>query len=555
ATTLDEYRKYIEKDAALERRFQPVQVGEPSVEDTISILRGLRERYEIHHGVKFKDSALVAAAVLSHRYIADRFLPDKAIDLIDEAASRLRMEIDSMPAELDEVERRIMQLEIEREALRKESDPASKERLAKLEREMADLKETRTRLAAQWQNEKSAIQGARAQKEELEGLRTEFANAQRTGDYAKASELQYGRIPELERQIQEHEQPAGEAPTMLKEQVDEEDIAEVVSRWTHIPVSRLMEGEVQKLIHMEDRLHQRIVGQDEAVVAVANAIRRARAGLQDPNRPLGSFIFLGPTGVGKTELARALAGFLFDDEHAMVRIDMSEYQEKHTASRLIGAPPGYVGYEEAGQLTEAVRRRPYAVVLFDEIEKAHPEVLNVMLQLLDDGRLTDGKGRTVDFRNAVIIMTSNVGSQFIAERALRGQTDLDEGVRRELTEALRQHFKPEFLNRIDDVIFFHALSREDIRQIIDIQLQGLMKRLEDRKLRVELSSAARDALIAEGYDPVYGARPLKRTLQRRLLDPLALAVLNGEFHEGDVVSVDAEHGSLVLNREGNASRR
>jgi ATP-dependent Clp protease ATP-binding subunit ClpB len=555
ATTLDEYRKYIEKDAALERRFQPVQVGEPSVEDTISILRGLRERYEIHHGVKFKDSALVAAAVLSNRYIADRFLPDKAIDLIDEAASRLRMEIDSMPAELDEVERRVMQLEIEREALRKESDAASRDRLAKLEREMADLKETRTRLAAQWQKEKSAIQGVRGQKEELERLRTEFANAQRAGDYARASELQYGRIPELERQIQAHEQPAGEAPTMLKEQVDEEDIAEVVSRWTHIPVSRLMEGEVQKLIHMEERLHLRIVGQDDAVVAVANAIRRARAGLQDPNRPLGSFIFLGPTGVGKTELARALAGFLFDDEHAMVRIDMSEYQEKHTSSRLIGAPPGYVGYEEAGQLTEAVRRRPYAVVLFDEIEKAHPEVLNVMLQLLDDGRLTDGKGRTVDFRNTVIIMTSNVGSHFIAERALRGQTDLDEGVRRELTDALRQHFKPEFLNRIDDVIFFHALRREDIREIIDIQLQGLLKRLEDRKLRVELSPAAKDALIAEGYDPVYGARPLKRTLQRRLLDPLALAVLNGEFHEGDVVHVDANHGSLVLNREGNASRR
>ncbi len=555
ATTLDEYRKYIEKDAALERRFQPVQVGEPSVEDTISILRGLRERYEIHHGVKFKDAALVAAAVLSNRYIADRFLPDKAIDLIDEAASRLRMEIDSMPAELDEVERRVMQLEIEREALRKESDAASRERLAKLEREMADLKETRTRLAAQWQKEKSAIQGVRGQKEELERLRTEFANAQRAGDYAKASELQYGRIPELERQIQAHEQPASAAPTMLKEQVDEEDIAEVVSRWTHIPVSRLMEGEVQKLIHMEERLHQRIVGQDDAVVAVANAIRRARAGLQDPNRPLGSFIFLGPTGVGKTELARALAGFLFDDEHAMVRIDMSEYQEKHTASRLIGAPPGYVGYEEAGQLTEAVRRRPYAVVLFDEIEKAHPEVLNVMLQLLDDGRLTDGKGRTVDFRNTVIIMTSNVGSHFIAERALRGETALDEGVRRELTDALRQHFKPEFLNRIDDVIFFHALRREDIREIIDIQLQGLMKRLEDRKLRVELSPAAKDELIAEGYDPVYGARPLKRTLQRRLLDPLALAVLNGQFHEGDVVHVDADHGSLVLNREGNASRR
>jgi ATP-dependent Clp protease ATP-binding subunit ClpB len=495
--------------------------------------------------------------VLSNRYISDRFLPDKAIDLVDEAASRLRMEIDSMPAELDEVERRIMQLEIEREALRKESDAASKERLGKLERELADLKESRTRLAAQWQNEKNAIQGVRTQKEELEQLRLDVERAQRSGDYAKASELQYGRIPQLEKQIREHEQAtasgAATQPRMLKEQVDEEDIAEVVSRWTHIPVSRLMEGEMQKLVHMEERLHQRVVGQDDAVQAVANAIRRARAGLQDPNRPLGSFIFLGPTGVGKTELARSLAAFLFDDEHAMVRIDMSEYQEKHTVSRLIGAPPGYVGYEEAGQLTEAVRRRPYAVVLFDEIEKAHPEVLNVMLQLLDDGRLTDGKGRTVDFKNTVIIMTSNVGSHFIADRAVRGQTEIDEGVRRELMDALRQHFKPEFLNRIDDIIFFHALRREDIREIIDIQLQSLLKRLEDRKLRVELSPAAKDLLIQEGYDPVYGARPLKRTLQRRLLDPLALAVLNGQFHEGDVVQVDADRGALVLNRKGEAA--
>jgi ATP-dependent Clp protease ATP-binding subunit ClpB len=559
ATTLDEYRKYIEKDAALERRFQPVLVGEPTVEDTISILRGLRERYEIHHGVKFKDSALVAAAVLSNRYIADRFLPDKAIDLIDEAASRLRMEIDSMPAELDEVERRIMQLEIEREALRKESDAASKERLERLERELADLKETRTGLAAQWQHEKNAIQGVRQQKEELEQLRREIEVAQRAGDYARASELQYGRVPQLEQQIQQHEQqassdaPSSTAPRMLKEQVDEEDIAEVVSRWTHIPVSRLMEGEVQKLVHMEERLHQRVVGQQDAVEAVANAIRRARAGLQDPNRPLGSFIFLGPTGVGKTELARALAAFLFDDEHAMVRIDMSEYQDKHTVSRLIGAPPGYVGYEEAGQLTEAVRRRPYAVVLFDEIEKAHPEVLNVMLQLLDDGRLTDGKGRTVDFKNAVIIMTSNVGSSLIAERAVAGETDLDEGVRRELTDALRRHFKPEFLNRIDEIVFFHALSRNDIRQIVDIQLGALLTRLEDRKLRVELSNEARELVIEEGYDPVYGARPLKRTLQRRLLDPLALAVLQGTFREGDAVKVAVRDGSLVLNRETDAS--
>ena len=551
ATTLDEYRKYIEKDAALERRFQPVQVGEPTVEDTISILRGLRERYEIHHGVKFKDSALVAAAVLSNRYISDRFLPDKAIDLVDEAASRLRMEIDSMPAELDEVSRRVMQLEIERQALRKESDAASRDRLSKLEKELADLKESSTRLSAQWQQEKAAIQGVRVQKEELEQLRLEVERAQREGDYARASELQYGRIPDLERQISTHEQATAGAPSgprMLKEQVDEEDIAEVVSRWTKIPVSRLMEGEMQKLVHMEERLHQRIVGQHEAVEAVANAIRRARAGLQDPNRPLGSFIFLGPTGVGKTELARALASFLFVDEQAMVRIDMSEYQEKHTVSRLIGAPPGYVGYEEAGQLTEAVRRRPYAVVLFDEIEKAHPEVLNVMLQLLDDGRLTDGKGRTVDFKNAVVIMTSNVGSHLIADRAVRGETELDEGIRRELGEALRQHFRPEFLNRVDDIIYFHALRREDIRRIIDIQMAALLRRLEDRKLRIHMSDRARDLIIEEGYDPVYGARPLRRTLQRRLLDPLALAVLDGRFHEGDLVEVDAGNEGLVLNR-------
>jgi ATP-dependent Clp protease ATP-binding subunit ClpB len=553
ATTLDEYRKYIEKDAALERRFQPVLVGEPTVEDTISILRGLRERYEIHHGVKFKDAALVAAAVLSNRYIADRFLPDKAIDLIDEAASRLRMEIDSMPAELDEIERRIMQLEVEREALRKESDPASKDRLGRLDKELAGLKEERTRLAAQWQREKDAIHGVREQKEELERLRAEAERAQRAGDYAKASELQYGRIPELERRIATHEQQSQTAsattPRMLKEQIDEEDIAEVVSRWTHIPVSRLMEGEVQKLIHMEERLHQRVVGQDVAVVAVANAIRRARAGLQDPNRPLGSFMFLGPTGVGKTELARALATFLFDDEQAMIRIDMSEYQEKHTVSRLIGAPPGYVGYEEAGQLTEAVRRRPYAVVLFDEIEKAHPEVLNVLLQLLDDGRLTDGKGRTVDFRNSVVIMTSNVGSHYIAERALGGQSELDEDTRRQLLDALRQHFKPEFLNRIDEVVFFHALSRADIRKIIDIQLASLLARLADRKIHLELSDKARDLIIEEGYDPVYGARPLKRTIQRRVLDPLALGVLQGEFREGDLVRADVKDGSLVFHRE------
>jgi ATP-dependent Clp protease ATP-binding subunit ClpB len=549
ATTLDEYRKYIEKDAALERRFQTVIVGEPTVEDTISILRGLRERYEVHHGVKFKDAALVAAAVLSHRYIADRFLPDKAIDLIDEAASRLRMEIDSMPAELDELTRRIMQLEIEREALRKEKDPGSQDRLGKLEGELANLKEERDRLASHWQAEKEAIQRSRKLKEELEQLRLEIDRVQRSGDYAKASELQYGRLPDVEKQIKEEEARLADlqkSQRMLKEEVDEEDIAEIVSRWTHIPVSRLMEGEIQKLIHMEERLHQRVVGQDEAIRAVANAIRRARAGLQDPNRPLGSFIFLGPTGVGKTELARALAAFLFDDEHAMVRIDMSEYQEKHTTSRLIGAPPGYVGYEEAGQLTEAVRRRPYAVVLFDEVEKAHPEVLNVMLQLLDDGRLTDGKGRTVDFKNTVVIMTSNVGSQYIAEQAVRGETELSEGVRREVQDALRAHFKPEFLNRVDEIIFFHALGREHVRQIIDIQLAVLMKRLEDRKITIVLSEAAKDKLIEEGYDPVYGGRPLKRTLQRRVLDPLAMRVLQGEFREHDTVHIDASSGQEGL---------
>ena len=550
ATTLDEYRKHIEKDAALERRFQPVLVGEPTVEDTISILRGLRERYEIHHGVRFKDAALVAAAVLSHRYIGDRFLPDKAIDLVDEAASKLRMEIDSMPAELDEVARRLMQLEIEREALRKESDPASLERLARLERELANLKEQRDALQARWAQEKDAIQAERKLKADVEQVRHSIEQAQRTGDYAKASELQYGRLPELEGQLASsaRRSPAGGGPRMLKEEVDEEDIAEVVSNWTHIPVSRLMEGEIQKLVRTEERLHQRIVGQDEAITAVANAIRRARAGLQDPNRPLGSFLFLGPTGVGKTELARALAAFLFDDEQAMIRVDMSEYQEKHTVSRLIGAPPGYVGYEEAGQLTEAVRRRPYAVVLFDEVEKAHHEVLNVMLQLLDDGRLTDGKGRTVDFRNTVVIMTSNIGSQYIAEYALRGGGGIDEGVRREVVEAVRAHFRPEFLNRLDEIIVFHALGREHLKAIVDIQLARVLARLDERKIHVELSEAARDRLVSEGYDPVYGARPLKRTIQRRLLDPLAMRVLQGAFVEGDRIRVDAVGDDLTFRK-------
>ncbi|MGB7217617.1 MAG: ATP-dependent chaperone ClpB [Vicinamibacterales bacterium] len=551
ATTLDEYRKYIEKDAALERRFQPVVVGEPTVEDAISILRGLRERYEIHHGVKFKDAALVAAAVLSNRYISDRFLPDKAIDLVDEAAAKLRMEIDSMPAELDELERRIMQLEIEREALRKETDKASKERLGKLEKELADLKEERGQMAAHWQQEKDAIQRSRKLKEQQETLKVEIEQAQRAGDYTKASELQYGRVPQLEKQIRDEEARMAElqkGQRMLKEEVDEEDIAEVVSKWTHIPVSRLIEGEVQKLIHMEERLHKRVIAQDEAIAAVSNAIRRARAGLQDPNRPLGSFMFLGPTGVGKTELARALAEFLFDDEQAMVRIDMSEYQEKHTVSRMIGAPPGYVGYEEAGQLTEAVRRRPYAVVLLDEIEKAHPEVLNVLLQLLDDGRLTDGKGRTVDFKNTVVIMTSNMGSQFISERAAAEGGALDEGVRRQIMEALREQFRPEFLNRVDEIIFFHALGRQHMKKIIDIQVAGLMKRLEERKIHVQLTDAAKEALVREGYDPMYGARPLKRAIQRRVLDPLAMRVLEGHFVEGDTIAVDAGPEALVFSK-------
>jgi ATP-dependent Clp protease ATP-binding subunit ClpB len=546
ATTLDEYRKHIEKDAALERRFQPVLVGEPTVEDTISILRGLRERYEIHHKVRFKDAALVGAAVLSHRYIADRFLPDKAIDLVDEAASKLRMEIDSMPVELDEVRRRVLQLEIEREALRKETDKPSAERLGKLEKELANLKEEQTRLQAQWQQEKDEISGTSSLKEQLEQARLKLQEAERAGDYAAASELQYGRIPELEKRIQGQgvDDTQSKTPRMLKLEVDEEDIADVVAKWTGIPVSRLMEGEIQKLISMEDRLHVRVIGQDEAITAVANAIRRARAGLQDPNRPLGSFLFLGPTGVGKTELARALAEFLFDDEHAMVRIDMSEYQEKHTVSRMIGAPPGYVGYDEAGQLTEAVRRRPYSVVLFDEVEKAHPEVLNVLLQLLDDGRLTDSRGRTVDFKNVVVIMTSNLGSQYIAEQT----GEVHEGVRRKVTEALRQHFRPEFLNRLDEIIYFHVLGLEHMTAIVDIQIRGLLRRLAERKIQVELTDGAKQFIVTEGYDPMYGARPLKRTIQRRVLDPLALRVLEGEFREGDRVVVDVGDNGLMFSK-------
>jgi ATP-dependent Clp protease ATP-binding subunit ClpB len=537
ATTLDEYRKHIEKDAALERRFQPVHVGEPTVEDTISILRGLSERYEIHHGVTFKDAALVSAAVLSHRYIADRFLPDKAIDLMDEAASRLRMEIDSMPAELDEVQRRVMQLEIEREALRKETDKASVERLQKLEKELADLKEEQRRLTAHWTEEKDAIQKGRELKEELDTLRHDMEAAQRQGDYMRASELQYGRIPALEARIREQDARMASTdagPHLLKEQVDEEDIAEVVGKWTGIPVARLLEGEVQKLIQMEARLHLRVVGQDDAVQAVANAVRRARAGLQDDQRPLGSFLFLGPTGVGKTELARALAEFLFDDEHAMVRIDMSEYQEKHSVSRMIGAPPGYVGYDEAGQLTEAVRRRPYAVVLFDEVEKAHPEVLNVLLQLLDDGRLTDGKGRTVDFRNTVVIMTSNIGSQRILERGAEADWDAFED---EMRGELHRHFRPEFLNRVDDTILFRPLSREDIRRIVDIQLERVSKLAADLGVRLEVDDRVTDLLGHEGYDPVFGARPLKRVIQQRIQNPLALHLLEQAAEEGTVVRV------------------
>ena len=552
ATTLNEYRKYIEKDAALERRFQPVLVAEPTVEDTISVLRGLRERYEIHHGVKFKDAALVAAAVLSNRYISDRFLPDKAIDLIDEAASKLRTEIDSLPVELDEVERRVMQLEIEREALRKETDDASRSRLGRLEKELADLQEERHRLRAQWEHEKAEIQGTRSIQGELETLRHEVERAQREGDYARASELQYGQLPKLEQQLRLSRDTAASGSRMLKEEVDEEDIAAVVSKWTHIPVSRLVEGEIEKLVRMEDRLRRRVIGQDDAIAAVSNAVRRARAGLQDPDRPLGSFIFLGPTGVGKTELARALAEFLFDDERAMVRIDMSEYQEQHSISRLVGAPPGYIGHDEAGQLTEAVRRRPYSVVLFDEVEKAHPDVLNVMLQLLDDGRLTDGKGRTVDFRNVVVIMTSNLGSELIAARAEDGR-DLDESTRRRIDDVVRRHFRPEFLNRVDEIIVFHALDRRHLADIAAVQLADLGRRLAERQLTIEATDDALRYLIDEGYDPAYGARPLRRTIQRRVLDPLAMDLLRGDFADGDTVVVDCGVDGLTFSRHATAA--
>jgi ATP-dependent Clp protease ATP-binding subunit ClpB len=540
ATTLDEYRKYIEKDSALERRFQPVFVDQPSVEDTISILRGLKERYEVHHGVRIQDSAVIAAAVLSHRYIADRQLPDKAIDLIDEAASRLRMEIDSKPQLLDVVERQIMQLEIEREALKKERDRASKERLKKLEEELADLNEDARGLQSRWQQEKDAIAGIRKSKEELDEVRIALERAERRGELESAARLQYGEIPRLEQELENAEailhRIQSEGQAMLKEEVDADEIAAVVSNWTGIPINKLLEGEVEKLLHMEDRLHQRVIGQDEAVQGVSNAVRRSRAGLQDPNRPIGSFLFLGPTGVGKTELARSLAEYLFDTEDSMVRIDMSEYQEKHSVARLIGAPPGYVGYDEGGQLTEAVRRRPYAVVLFDEIEKAHHEVFDVLLQVLDDGQMTDGQGRRVDFKNSVIIMTSNVGSQMIKQMVGQDYDDIRKAVMIELDRTLR----PEFLNRIDEIILFHSLGKEHIKEIVDIQLERLERLLAERRITLRLTDAAKERLAELGYDPVFGARPLKRVIQRNLQDALALAILEGNVHDGDHILVDAD---------------
>jgi ATP-dependent Clp protease ATP-binding subunit ClpB len=551
ATTLDEYRKHIEKDAALERRFQPVYVGEPSVEDAIAILRGLKERYETHHGVRITDGAIVAAATLSHRYIGDRFLPDKAIDLIDEAASRLRIEIDSLPQEIDEVERRIVQLEIERQALQKEKDPASVQRRQALEREIAELKERSGAMKAQWQAEKETLQKVAKIKQEIEELRTQADQATRAGDLGKAAEISYGRIPQLEKQLRETEQQLTQRQSggmrFLKEEVTAEDVAEIVAKWTGIPVSRMMESERERLTRLEEHLGERVVGQPEAIRAVANAVRRSRAGLQDPNRPIGSFIFLGPTGVGKTETARALAEFLFDDEHAMVRIDMSEYMEKHAVARLIGAPPGYVGYEEGGQLTEAVRRRPYSVILFDEIEKAHPDVFNILLQILDDGRLTDSQGRTVDFRNTVIIMTSNVGSSFILERGTRDWAEVETIV----TSELRRVFKPEFLNRVDDIIIFRPLGVQELDRIIDLQLRRLENLLAERKMTIELVPEARRLVAEEGYDPAFGARPLKRAIQRLIQNQLALAVLEGRFGEGDHVLVGVgRNGELTFERLG-----
>ena len=545
ATTLDEYKKHIEKDAALERRFQPVMVDQPTVEDTISILRGLKERYEVHHGVRIKDAALVAAAVLSHRYIADRFLPDKAIDLIDEAAARLRTEIDSMPAELDEITRRILQLEIEREALRKETDAASRDRLGKLEKELADLQEKARTLRAQWESEKAAIERPRELRKRIEETKVEIEKVMRVGDLSRAAELQYGTLASLERELKELEAKAQSTGgrRLIKEEVDEEDIAEVVSRWTGIPVSKLMEGEMQKLLRLPEELHKRVVGQDEAVSAVADAVVRARAGIKDPKRPIGSFLFLGPTGVGKTELARALAATLFDDEENMIRLDMSEYMEKHTVARLIGAPPGYVGYDEGGQLTEAVRRKPYSVVLLDEIEKAHPDVFNVLLQVLDDGRLTDGHGRTVNFRNTVIIMTSNIGSQLILE--MRGADERTyQRMREQVLEALRRHFRPEFLNRVDEVVVFRALTEAELAKIVEIQLDGLRRRLADRRITLEVTEAARNHLVKIGYDPVFGARPLKRAIQREVETLVARLIVAGKLRDGGTVHVDVAGGAL-----------
>ena len=556
ATTLDEYRKNIEKDAALERRFQPIIVDQPSVEDTISILRGLRERYEVHHGVRITDSALVAAAVLSNRYITERFLPDKAIDLVDEAASRLRMEMDSMPVELDELERRRMQLEIEREALRKEKDDASKARLKVLEEELGDLRERGGAMKAQWQREKEIVAAIRETREEIERLQPQIEEATRAQDYQRASELQYGRANELQKQLVEQEQKLRElkaaGSVLVKEEVDADDIAAIVSRWTGIPVTRLMEGETEKLLKMEDRLHERLIGQDQAVTAVSDAIRRARAGLKDPKRPIGSFIFLGPTGVGKTELARALAEFLFDDEQAIVRIDMSEYMEKFAVSRLVGAPPGYVGYEEGGQLTEAVRRRPYQVVLFDEIEKAHPDVFNVLLQLLDDGRLTDSQGRTVDFKNTVIIMTSNIGSQSLVDAAERGETAFDEAAQRVLLQ-LREHFRPEFLNRVDEIIVFRPLNDEQLSRIVGLLLEGTARRLAEAQIQLAMTDPARAHVAREGYDPTYGARPLRRAIQREIENPLARRILAGEFAAGDIVRIDVRDGEIVFEKATSTS--
>ena len=548
ATTIDEYRKYIEKDAALERRFQPVLVEEPSVEDTIAILRGLKEKYEVHHGVRIKDSALVAAATLSHRYITDRFLPDKAIDLIDESAAKLRIEIDSLPTEIDEIERKVMQLEIEREALKKENDPASQERLSKIEEELANLREESDALKARWNEEKGMIQRIRDIKEQIERLKVEAEQKQRLGDLNKVAEILYGQVPKLEKELEEQQEKLDEfqkgGKSMLKEEVDAEDIASIISKWTGIPVSKLMQGEKEKLIHLEKELGKRVIGQEKAIVAVSNSVRRARAGLQTPNRPIGSFIFLGPTGVGKTELAKALAEFLFDTEQAMVRIDMSEFMEKHAVARLIGAPPGYVGYEEGGYLTEAVRRKPYSVILFDEIEKAHPDVFNILLQILDDGRLTDGKGRTVDFRNTIIIMTSNVGSALLQEAAN------PEEMERRVMDSLRASFKPEFLNRIDDIIIFHSLTREQLTKIVDIQIRYLAERLTENHFELEVTEKAKEWLAEVGYDPNYGARPLKRAIQRYVEDPLALQILEGVFHEGDKIVVDLDENSHITFNRG-----